>query len=410
VRCALLLLRGDLLREAGRSGDSLAAFHSALELAPADSLRCQAWMGIVAGHRVTTDIPAAMAALDQAQLIAERLGSAGQRSRIHHVRGNLLFAMGDGAACRLEHEAALQQAQHAHDSECEAQALGGLGDAQYLQGRMLTGLDYFSRCVDLCERAGLTKVRIPNRCMVGHCLYYANRMQECVAQICLSLEEARRIGQAQAEIFAQESLGLLLTARGDYETAEKALLSGIPLARAAGARRYLSAMLYSLAQVSLAKGAREEAKAHLDEALALAQQTGMAFTGPLVLSGMACAAHDPAQARRALQQGEVALREPCISHCHLHFYRNAVDVSLQWHDWNEALRYAATLENYVRAEPLPWATLVIERARALAAYGTGEHSDALLGRLQRIRAETERVGMRSALPGIEVALAAQVGP
>jgi predicted ATPase len=56
VRCSLLLLRGDLLREAGRSSDSLAAFQSALGLASDDSQRCEAWMGIVAGHRVTTDI------------------------------------------------------------------------------------------------------------------------------------------------------------------------------------------------------------------------------------------------------------------------------------------------------------------------------------------------------------------
>ena len=404
VHCSLLLLRGDLLREAGRSGDSLAAFQRSLKLATDETQRVHAWMGIVAGHRVTSDILAAMAALDEAQIIAQRLASAEQRSRIHHVRGNLHFVRGDVVACRKEHEAALQLAQQAADPECEAQALSGLGDAQYLQGRLATGLDYFLRCVALCERTGLAKVAIPNRCMVGHCLYYVNRLEESVNQIRLSLDEARRIGQAQSEIFALESLGFLLAGTGDYATAETAILSGIPLARAAGARRYLAMMLCALAQVRLAEGLRDEARAHLDEALALARQTGMAFAGPMILSGIAGAERDPALVKLALEQGEAVLREFCMSHCYLHFYRNAMDVSLQSGSWDDVLRYAARLEDYVSAEPLPWATLIIERARGLAAAGAGQHSDALRGDLQRIRNELEHVGIRSALAGIDVAL------
>jgi len=406
VRCSLLLLRGDLLRDTGSSTDSLVAFKSALELAADDSQRYQAWMGIVAGYRVTSDIAAAMAALDRAQEVAERLGVAAQRSRIHHLRGNLFFVTGDGVSCRKEHEAALHYAQQAEDSECEAQALSGLGDAQYLQGRMLSALDSFSRCVDLCERAGLAKVQIPNLCMVGHCLYYANRMDESIENIRLTLTEARRMGQAQTEIFAQESLGLLLAGRGDYGSAEEALFSGIPLARKAGARRYLSAMLYALAQVRLAHGARGEAREHLEEALALAQQTGMAFSGPLILSGVACAAQDLSEAKSALTQGEAALRQPCMSHCHLFFYRNAIDVSLRWREWNEALRYAAMLDHYVRTEPLPWATLIVKRAHGLAAAGAGKRSDALLSDLRLVRAEIERVGIPSAVPDIDIALSA----
>ena len=406
VRSALWLLRGDLLREAGRSNDSVQAFQNALDCAANDEQRCQAWMGIVAAHRATADISAAMAALDQAQAIAQGQSSAAQRSRIHYVRGNLFFALGKSEECRSEHERALDYAQQAGDSECEAQALSGLGDAEYLQARLLTGLEYFRRCVALCERAGFAKVQIPSRVMVGHCLYYANRMDESFEQIRLALEEAQRFGQVQAEIFAQESLGLLLGAKGDFAPAELALLSGIPLARRAQSRRYLSAMLYSLAQVRLAAGAHPEARALLDESLALARQTGPAFAGPLILSGIACVEQSHADAKRALGQGEALLREPCVSHCHLHFYRNAIDVSLHWRDWDEALRYAAALETYVSAEPLPWVALVIERGRALAALGSGKYDDAVLGDLRRIRDEIARVGMLSALPGLDFALAA----
>ncbi|UCG98604.1 MAG: hypothetical protein JSW31_05970, partial [Burkholderiales bacterium] len=76
----------------------------------------------------------------------------------------------------------------------------------------------------------------------------------------------------------------------------------------------------------LAEGARDEANALLDEALALARQSGMAFAGAWILSVLACAEADGEQAKRFLEQGEAALRDPSVSHCHLHFYRNAIDV------------------------------------------------------------------------------------
>ena len=405
VRCSLLLLRGDLLRDAGKSNDSLAAFQSALALARDDDERCRAWMGIGAGYRVTSDIPAAMAALDQAQLIADKLGIAAQRSRIHHVRGNLLFAAGDALACGREHEAALHHAQQAGDSECEAQALSGLGDAQYLQGRMLSGLDYFSRCVALCERVGLIRVQIPNQCMVGHCMYYAGRMDDATIEVQEALDNARRIGQAQAEIFALESLGVLLAWRGDYAPAERALLSGIPLARAAGARRYLAAMLCAMAEVRLAAGASDEARELLDETLDLSRQSGMAFVGALSLSLMARRELTGELARRKLEEGESVLRERSVSHSQLHFYRNAIDVSLRWQAWADVVRYAEVLAQFVRSEPLPWATLLIERARILAAAGVGERDAGMRDRLQSLRAEIEQGGIWSALPEIDVALA-----
>jgi tetratricopeptide (TPR) repeat protein len=150
TRCSLLLQRGELLRDAGRSDESLVAFQSALALCTDDAQRYLAWMGAVAAYRVRTDLPAALNALGEAQAIVERLGAPVERSRVHHLRGNLLFAAGDGPACSAEHEAALLHAQEAGDVECQAQALGGLGDAEYLQGRMRNAL----RCFEHCQRSG----------------------------------------------------------------------------------------------------------------------------------------------------------------------------------------------------------------------------------------------------------------
>jgi class 3 adenylate cyclase/tetratricopeptide (TPR) repeat protein len=404
VRCALWLLRGDLLT--GHSEASIEAFQHALECAASDEERCQGWMGIAAAHRITADIPAAMAALDRAQDSAERVGSPAQRSRIHHVRGNLLFAAGKALECRSEHERALGYAEQAGDSECQAQALSGLGDAEYMHARMLSALEYFRRCVALSERTGLIKIEIPNLCMMGHCSYYANRLEESVAHARRARDEARRIGDAYGEIFAQETIGMLYVSSGHFAEAVTAIDEVLPLARQAGARRYMTALLHSLAMVKLARGETDAARAHLDEALALVKQTGNSFFGAVVWAGVARAASDYTQARQALDHGEALLREPSLSHCHLYFYRDAIEVSLQARAWQDSARYAAALEHYVSAQPLPWATLVIERARALAAIGSGKHTATLLDNLRQLRTEIERVDMISALPGVDAALAA----
>ncbi|MEO8630104.1 MAG: adenylate/guanylate cyclase domain-containing protein, partial [Betaproteobacteria bacterium] len=157
THCALALLRGELLRELGRSEESIAAFRAARALATEDRERYRAWMGIVAGNRITGDIEVAMQALDEADAIAQKLGVAVERSRVHHTRGNLFFAIGNVDACCAQHEAALLSAEQAGDAECKAQALSGLGDANYAQGRALSAIGFFQRCVDLCEGASLQR-------------------------------------------------------------------------------------------------------------------------------------------------------------------------------------------------------------------------------------------------------------
>jgi class 3 adenylate cyclase/tetratricopeptide (TPR) repeat protein len=404
LRAELLLLRGDLLRDAGRSGESIRAFEAALPCAGGDEQRWRAWMGVVACHRVTTDIPAAMQALDAAQRIAERLGAAEHRSRIHHVRGNLHFARGDGDACRSEHEAALRFAREAGNAECEALALSGLGDADYLQARMLRALAHFRGAVELSRAQGLPRVEAANRCMAGHCLFYANRMQESVHEMQVALAAAQAMGLAQIEIFVYESLGYLFAVRGEHALAEQYLRPGMPLARAAGARRYLSLMLYALALGRMAQGLEAQARSALDEAMELSRSTGPAFAGPILHSALALLAPDAGSARRALGEGEALLREGAISHCHLHFRRDAIDVSLRWGEPAEALRHAGALEDYVAGDPLPWAQLAVRRGRLLAACAGGARQEAPVRALRDLRAALEQAGLRSALPAVDAVL------
>ncbi|MBI3367165.1 MAG: AAA family ATPase, partial [Burkholderiales bacterium] len=194
VVCALALLRGDLLREAGRSTESIAAFDSALGLAASDDERCQAWLGLAHGHRVTGEFTPAMQALEQAQPIAERLAQDDLLSQIHNLRGNLLFAQGRVSECEAQHALALACALRCESPIREVQALSGLGDAHYAQGRMGSALAQFRRCVEMSEAHGWIRIEIPNRCMVAFCLLFCGEGTDAMREAGRANEDAERIG------------------------------------------------------------------------------------------------------------------------------------------------------------------------------------------------------------------------
>jgi hypothetical protein len=88
-------------------------------------------------------------------------------ARIHHLRGNIFFPLGNIEGCREEHERGLGFAQRSGSPEAEARALGGLADAAYAQGRMRSAFDHFSRCVALSQQHGFGRIEVANRSMVG---------------------------------------------------------------------------------------------------------------------------------------------------------------------------------------------------------------------------------------------------
>jgi hypothetical protein len=78
-------------------------------------------------------------------------------------------------------------------------------------------------------------------------------------------------------------------------------------------------------------------------------------------------------------------------------------------NWEKVDRYASALEDYTRAEPLPWTDLFIARGRTLAAFGRGKRDDTTIHELQRVRDEAEGLGLKTALPALEEALSRACG-
>ncbi|WP_218508220.1 adenylate/guanylate cyclase domain-containing protein [Variovorax sp. dw_308] len=404
VGCELALLCGEMLREIGRSTESIAAFQRALELAGDDLLRCRALMGIAAGYRVTGEFVAAMHALGEARPMAERLGLTIERSRIHHTQGNLYFAQGRIAECDAEHLLALQLAEQCADPESQARALSGLGDARYAQGRMSSALDYFRRCVALCDEDQI-RTTGPNRCMIGHCLWYANQLPAAVAEARSVCEDAQRFGIVSVLVFAHASLTQLLTESGSLQEATASAEKSLALARLAGSRRYEATVLSFSADHSLRRGDRAQARRDLDLALELARQTGLGFIGA-ALEGALARVADSAEERVAhLAEGEALLLQTGIAHNYLWFYRSAMEACLAARDWPRALHYADLLEQKFQVEPLPWVALMVERARAIIAAAKSGHDAAAIARLQAVRAAAVAAGNGWVLAGIDHALA-----
>jgi hypothetical protein len=120
----------------------------------------------------------------------------------------------------------------------------------------------------------------------------------------------------------------------------------------------------------------------------------MAYMGPIYYGILALAEHDETRRYAALTEGEALLATNVVAHNHLLFRKDAIDSCLLLRDWDGAEHHGAALEDFVHAEPLPWSTFIIARARALAAYGRGRRDRLLTSELERLRSEGDRLGIQ----------------
>jgi class 3 adenylate cyclase/tetratricopeptide (TPR) repeat protein len=404
VRHAATMLRAELLRDAGHTGESIDAFEAAARDAPDDASRCRALIGVAAGHRVASAPESAMATLAQAEPLATAQGLEREASIIHHLRGNLHFARGEPQACLAEHEQALRHARAAGDRQAEANALSGLGDAAYAGGRMRTGYARFAECVALARAQGLPRIESANLCMLGHCAGFLGEWDAGLAHVDEAIAIARRLALPHAQMFALESLAVMRFNRGEFDEADRAAATSLEAARAIGSRRYEAILLWVQGRVAHLRGDARTARACFVEVRAIMESAGLeGFLGAPLTVGEALVAPDAETARRSLAEGEAMLARGALGHCHYWFRRDAIDVALALDDEALALAHCDALEDYARGEPLPWSDFHAARGRALIAWRRAP-SPAARGTLQALRERGAALGFLGALPGIEAAL------
>jgi tetratricopeptide (TPR) repeat protein len=404
-RFALTCFQGEMLQYLGAMADARHAYQAALDAASDDQQRCLAWIGLAAVKRVTDDLAGAQADLDQAEAAAARHHLVAEQARIHFLRGNLCFPRGDIDGCLREHGIGLELARRAGAAELEAMALGGLGDAEYVRGRMISAHDRFRRCVEVCARHGFGRIEVANRPMMAFTRWLTGDTRGALADADAAVEAAARVGHRRAEMIGHHAAYFCRHALMDFETAFMHAEAALALSRQLGARRFDAEALACRAELHRLAGRRAQALADADEAVRISRETGTAFVGPFTLGALALATHDPAVRKQALDEGEALLRAGAVSHNHFLFRRDAIDACLGAGDWEGAERSAAALEDYTRAEPLPFSDFYIARARALASHARRSiAATALAAELGRLCETGERLGLRVALPGIEAAM------
>src|SRR5690606_12189583 len=104
--------------------------------------------------RVVDRIDEAFEELAEAERAASGLELDRLLARICHQRGNLYFPMARTDECLAEHSRALEYSRRARSIGDEVRALGGLGDAYYVRGRMRTAKRFFAESVEIARRHG----------------------------------------------------------------------------------------------------------------------------------------------------------------------------------------------------------------------------------------------------------------
>ena len=337
-RHALLCLKGELQRDLGDTSSSVASYRSALAASPDDRARCQAQIGLAAGLRVSEGLDEALRLLDEAQRTAEHEKMYAELARIHHLRGNIYFPLGNIEGCREQHERGFGYAKDLRSPEAEARALGGLADAAYAQGKMRTAFEHFSRCVALSREHGFGKIEVANRSMIGFTRSYLNEAQQARDDCDAAARAASLVGQPRAEMLG-ENLGVYATYElGDFKSMEGYLTRTMLLARQLGARRFEAGALEMKARMILDMGQRKEAADMLQEALAICREVGTQFCGPKAASALARAVEDPNTRIAFLAEGQEMLGRGAVGHNHLWFYRDAIEAALSAGDGAGARR------------------------------------------------------------------------
>ncbi len=172
-----------------------------------------------------------------------------------------------------------------------------------------------------------------------------------------------------------------------------------------GARAWEPVMGWLMAELHETEGRHRQAIDEMVSAIAVARETSVGFLAPRMLGYFATITDDPVARNDAIKEAEAMLRKGALGHNFLGVYRYAMDACLRSGDWDEVERYAAALEDFTRPEPLPSSDFFIARGRALVAHGRGGRDDTTMQALKRLRNEAERVGLETALPALDAALA-----
>jgi hypothetical protein len=205
-----------------------------LATATNDAERCLAWIGCAQVKRITDDLDAAFADLKRAEDLAVAHDLKIEESRLRFLRGNLFYARGDVDRCLSEHGRSLELARAAGSPEHEAAALGGLGDAEYVRGRMISAHARLSECVELARGHGLGRIEVANDAQLAHTMLYFCPQWQALDRALAAAAAAVRVGHKRAELTARIAILFALFMLGDLRACRAEIDNAQSLVRRLG--------------------------------------------------------------------------------------------------------------------------------------------------------------------------------
>jgi class 3 adenylate cyclase/tetratricopeptide (TPR) repeat protein len=385
----LRLARARLLLEIGHANAAIAAAGTAIDAARSGGERALGLIAMASGMRIVDRPADGLELLQEAQPLAEQAALVLDLSHLHELRGNLLFSLGRADECRQAHEQALALAREAGSAEAECAALGGIGDASYSRGRVVSGARLVQQCVDMAREQGFLKVEMAYLPMVSWSSYYMLQLPQALAVSARAIALASRVRNPRAEMMARAQVVMIDGCiRGNHVPAMAHVDRALELTQMMGSRRFEAITWFFRALLVMRGGDLAAARAHLETAFRMVEDGArtLAFMGAQLYGLKAMLADDASTLHEALAAGEALLSDGALSHNHFVFYDFAIQACIGNALWDDALRMCALLEAYTAAEPFPWADFITARGRALARHGQGGRSADLLAELRRLGA------------------------
>lgn len=244
----------------------------------------------------------------------------GDQASLLLARGLVAWHDEDLASAHVAAEEARRVAGDAGLVGVAAEASGLLGMVSHSRGQLWDRVR--SDVLDTARNPGLAgSVFDAYLCLVEFSLYGAEPYEEIAGFARELRASADRAGAVRGAAFAATVLGEVELLSGQLDEAEEHLREADGLGRQSHADASRSLALERLAEVALAAGRPEQARAPLADALVLAQESTLAgHLLPRIYGAAIRAAQDPAAASDVLEQAEEALSDtPACTPCSIGF-------------------------------------------------------------------------------------------
>lgn len=364
-RLRLQLLEGQTWLEFGRTAEALKSFEKARDSAVRPLDKCLALIGLASVKRMTENIDGALADLDAAQELADKEDWHAELARIHFLRGNLLFPRGDFDSCLKEHQAGLHFAHVASRPDLQAASLGGLGDAEYVRGRMASAQRHLEDCVALARQQGLGRIEVANRAQIAHTLHYTTAQEVAYEAARQAMAAAAQVGHNRAELNADAAVLKCLSAMARHEECLQEIEAYEQRVERLGAHRFGQVAGVVRAKSLGALGRIEEAQKAAKDGVALAKATGYAFHGPAMSSAAAVVASSPDRKRALMAEAEEGVAAGCVGHNQFRVYADGITVAWDLRDLAMLRHYVGKAAAYPGDETVAWSEFQALRGRAL---------------------------------------------